>query len=390
MFKNLVKRLFNSTKKVDKNEGYFYYENSKNDVVKRAEQPTTRLAQTQTQSQTERLNAAGNVNPNQPVHFPTAEEAHQKQFYDFLFGETQTNQQYDEISLFVSEQIEKLLNNPKSILQSLPVLPLSLSQILEQLNDDEFDTDLLLELIQQEAVIAGKVIELANSAFYNRTNKEIKDLKTAFMLLGANGLMEGVINGFVSKLAPQTPIYFKQYGSKIWQHSLSTGVIAKSLINQSAHKSDSAQGYLIGLICNLGDMVIYQLLIDSFSFVHPDCQPNSYAFKDLMYKNSKKITYHIAKHWNFPNSILNALAIQTKLVRSSMLSANFGKHAIPCYVYEANILSELEMMFDNKIIDHNELRKIQEKLLFSIEANVYIDKLLERDDNHEPAVNSSF
>ena len=71
-------------------------------------------------------------------------------------------------------------------------------------------------------------------------------------------------------------------------------------------------------------MVIYQLLMDAFAYVHPDCQPNSYAFKELMQQKSKKLTYHIAKHWSFPQSILEALNVQVKITNSAMLSAAFS------------------------------------------------------------------
>ncbi|MBU2881797.1 HDOD domain-containing protein [Psychrosphaera sp. B3R10] len=361
MFKKLVKLLFSNSKKKVIENNYFYFEDQNS---KTNENSTS-------QSAAQPLPVA-----TKPIEVKSVEELHQKAFYDYLFGQTSHVEQHDEMSLYISQQVEKLLRSPQSILKNLPILPLSLSTILEQLNNDDFDTEKLIGLIQQEAIIAAKVIELANSSFYNRSNKEIKDLKTAFMLLGANGLMEGVINGFVSKLAPQSPIYFKQYGAKIWQHSLSTGVIAKALLNKSQYKSESAQGYLIGLICNLGDMIIYQLLIESFSFVHPDCQPNSYAFKDLMYKNSKKITYHIAKHWNFPASILDVLAVQTKLTKSAMLSVLFAKRPIACYVYEANILSELELMFEHNEIDENELLTAKNQLVFSAESHQYIDNLL--------------
>ena len=109
------------------------------------------------------------------------------------------------------------------------------------------------------------------------------------MILGTNGLIEGVINGFIGSFTPESRVYFQQYGVKIWQHCLSTGVIAKKLINSSPHKRDAAQGYLIGLICNLGDMIIYQLLTEAFAFIHPDSQPNSFAFKELMYKRINEL-----------------------------------------------------------------------------------------------------
>jgi hypothetical protein len=128
-------------------------------------------------------------------------------------------------------------------------------------------------------------------------------------------------------------------------------------------------------------MVIYQLLIEAFAFVHPDSQPNSFAFKDLMFKNSKKITFHIAKHWNFPSSILDALALQVKLTKSSMLSPLFTKRPIACYIYEANIISELEMMFEQNGIDENFLIEAKDFLVFSNEAKQYMDKLLSKDVN---------
>jgi len=356
MFRALARFLFSPLKKTDPN--YFFFEDSRKSVQEMQET----VAEIQTTSTSSIIE--------------TIEKKYQRTFYDFLFGQSPPTQQHDELSSYISLKVEKLLKNPQKILEALPILPVSLTKVLEQLNDKEFDAEVLVNLIQQEPTIAAKVIELANSAYYNRSNKEITDLKSAFMLLGTNGLMEGVINGFVSKLKPHSQIYFQQYGSKIWKHSQTSGIIAKILIAKSQYGKDSAQGYLIGLICNLGDMIIYQLLIDAFSYVHPDCQPNSYAFKELMQKNSKKLTYHIAKHWNFPSSILDALAVQTKLTKSSMLGPVFNKRPIACYVYEANIISQLALRLEYKDIDEDEINETRDFLLYSEEAKAHIDKLL--------------
>lgn len=355
MFRALAKLLFSSLNKTNPN--YLYFEDNKKSVQEMQEA------------------VAKPENTPTPNIIETIEEKNQRAFYDFLFGQSPPTQQHDELSSYVSLKVEKLLKSPQKILEALPVLPVSLTKVLEQLNNKDFDTEVLITLIQQEPTIAAKVIELANSVYYNRNQKEITDLKSAFMLLGTNGLMEGVINGFVSKLKPHSQIYFQQYGSKIWKHSQASGIIAKILIAKSQHKTDSAQGYLIGLICNLGDMIIYQLLIDAFSFVHPDCQPNSYAFKELMQKNSKKLTYHIAKHWNFPSSILDALAVQAKLTKSSMLAPVFTKRPMACYVYEANIISQLTLRFEYKDIDNDELNEAKNVLLYSEEAKAHIEKL---------------
>ncbi len=361
MFKAMLKLLFPSIKN-NKKPNYFYYEKDKN---------------TDEEMQQQALEKVQRADPAKLLRLASVEETHCQEFYDFLFGQSPVTTQRDELSHYVAEKIEAVLRKPKTIIEAMPVLPASLSKVIDQLSDNNFDTQELLNLIQQEPSIAAKVIELANSSFYNRTDKEIADLKSAFMLLGSNGLIEGVINGFVNKLTPQAQIYFKQYGNKIWHHSHSTGVISKELINNSLYKEEAAQGYLIGLICNLGDMIIFQLLMEAFSFIHPDCQPNSYAFKELMQQKSKKLTYHIAKHWQFPQSILDALALQVKVANASMLAAVFSKRPIACFVYEANIISELIMMLEHNDKTEGEIKESVEILLYSNEAKQYIERLLE-------------
>ncbi|GAA6173473.1 hypothetical protein NBRC116592_31430 [Colwellia sp. KU-HH00111] len=358
MFKSLIKKLFSKSTKHQPN--YFYFEDERN---ANQDCQDENIAKTQYTTASEKL------------QLTSSEEIHQQAFYDFLFGCASTNEQQDELSGYVSKQIEQCILQPKLILESLPLLPVSLTTIIEQLNDNEFDTDVLISLIQKEPLIAVKVIELANSSYYNKSHKEITNLKSAFLLLGSNGLIEGIINGFIAKLTPQSPIYFKQYGNKIWQHCFTTGMIAKQLINNSPHKQESAQGYLIGLLCNMGDMIIYQLLIEAFNYVHPDCQPSSKAFKALLSKNSKRMTYHIAKYWNLPPSILDALALQAQLTHSTMLPAIHSKRPIACYVYEANIISELELRFEHQEISSETLDEVKSSMVFSDEAKRYLENL---------------
>ena len=192
-------------------------------------------------------------------------------------------------------------------------------------------------LLQQEPVIAAKVIQLANSPFYNRSGKEITELKAAFMQLGVDGLSEGVINGFISRLIPQSDIYFRFYGQKMWRHSLYTGEIARQL--ELVHNKEFAsQAYLTGLLANLGDIIIYQLMTEAFTKVHPDAKPGSGLFIQLLRQHGKNLTYFIAKHWQFPKPILDVLAMQAKLRSSSLLAACQQQNAIACYVYEARLI----------------------------------------------------
>ena len=368
MLKKLISKIFK--KKATNSTNLYYFED-----LRKSEAPKEKVSPDIQQS-----NSADNHINNQPLKYFSFEEEYHQAFYDYLFGmpNSFTSSHNDELSEFISDKVESLLQNPKLILDALPILPMSLTKIIEQLNNDDFDADKLISLIQQEPAIAAKVLELANSTFYNRNGKEVIDLKSAFMVLGAQGLSEGVINGFVNKLVPQSSIYFRQYGQKIWQHSLSTGVNAKTLVSKSNIKNDAAQAYFIGLISNLGDVIIYQLMIDAFDVVHPDCQPNSTLFKSVMAKNSKKLTYFIAKHWNFPSSILEVLALQTKVKRAALLPALHQKLPIACYVYEAKLISELQLRMTKETLADDYIDEIKTSLLFTDEATDYLNLVISK------------
>lgn len=208
MFKKLFSKLF---KKTESNKANLYYfEESRKALTPKDESHYQQP-----------------IASHKAVTFRSFEDQYQQAFYDYLLGPSDNlgTASSDELTTFISEKIQSLLNSPKLILDALPVLPLSLTKIIEQLNNQDFETDTLIQLIQQEPAIAAKVIELANSAYYNRHNKEITDLKSAFTVLGVKGLLEGVINGFVNKLVPQSNIYFRQYGQKIWPKNMAAQFI---------------------------------------------------------------------------------------------------------------------------------------------------------------------
>ncbi|MGB0834832.1 MAG: HDOD domain-containing protein [Psychrobium sp.] len=305
----------------------------------------------------------------------TPEQHYRDEFYDVLFGKVSQNNQQDDLSLQIAVKVEQVLKKPEFILDSLPVLPASLTTIVEHLGKDEFDADVVVELLKNEPMIAAKVIKLANSSYYNRSNKEVTDIKSAFMQLGAYGLSKGVIDGFMSQLVPQTDLYFQHYGQQIWQHSLTSGAVARELINHSHCSEQSQQAYLIGLISNLGDIVIYQMMVEAFKHAHPDCLPDSQLFRQILSRHSKRITHAIAKHWQLPASILRPLELQTKLHSADKLPLVSRKYPVSCFIFEARIISKLSLRLEANVEDAEELKAKALNLVNSSQAKDYIHEM---------------
>jgi hypothetical protein len=126
----------------------------------------------------------------------------------------------------------------------------------------------------------------------------------------------------------------------------------------------------------LGEIIIYQLMLEAFTIVHPDHQPNSQLFKNLMSENANRLTYFMAKYWQFPPLILETLALQTKIDRASQLPGLFERQPIACYIYEAKIISQLELRIQVNDISQSEIENVSARLIYSKEAKQYLDKLM--------------
>ena len=364
MFRKLIKSAFPALAKSNKKPNYEVFAQSK---------------------------ASANVDSNsftQTQQSPSSYEAPPSRFEldqaftNYLFNADVTGNQEDEISKFVKQQIEKIITTQaKAIIHELPVMPATISELANQLSSDDFDTDYLLKIIAAEPTIAADIIKLANTTKYKRGSKDITDLKTAFVNVGSSGLLEGAIYGYLNGYKPVVGVYFKQFGGRIWQHSQNTADFTQEIIKRKFPEL-AASAYFVGLIRNLGEMVLFQLMVEAFSWVDPDCKPNALVLKQIIDKYALRLTYIIAKTWQLPESVLLPLAIQIKATNSTQLLSVKDKHPVAVANYDASKLSQLIMLRQSQRIDdellEQEINKLTDAAAISkmAEKHLAIDRLI--------------
>lgn len=329
MFKKLVKSVFSSTDK-GFTPDYESFERSRQTA--NSQQETGATVQLQTQ-------AVPKAGP----------------FYDYLFGDSNKTAKHDPLSIFVSNKINQLIANPELLLADLPVMPASVAKVISLLENDGFDLPEMLKVIEQEPVVAADVIKLANSAKYKRGDKQITDLHRAFMCMGADGLQNGVLQSYIKKFSASSNLYFKQFGEKIWAHSFNSAQYSQKLAEHYLSSDEANTVYLVGLVRNIGAMIIFQLMLEAFKHVDPDARPNSANFKWLMADQSLNLTIAVAKHWNLPARIIDMLAVQTKDAKDQVPGA--------LSVFEANIISEVKSLLDGRRITSETYQKYLEAKL---------------------------
>ncbi|OEE87331.1 HDOD domain-containing protein [Vibrio crassostreae] len=282
---------------------------------------------------------------------------HDGEFLDYLFGESCLRTESDPFSDFVACQIERLIRSPKALLNELPVMPASVTTLMGELQGDEFDVEALLRVIEREPSMAADVIKLANSAYYKRSEKQVTDLKTAFLNMGSQGLVEGVVNSYMKNFTPGNNIYWRHFGEKIWNHSIQAASFSKELMKESPSQEDQASAYFIGLIRNLGKMIIFQMMVEAFKHVDPSVPPNSFALKRLINSYSIRLTYTIAKFWELPESVLTAIGYQE--------SSRYECTPLGQAVFEANYLSELCYLLEEQTIEVEQFKRRCKETLMS-------------------------
>ncbi|PMK92460.1 HDOD domain-containing protein [Vibrio lentus] len=292
---------------------------------------------------------------------------HDGEFLDYLFGESRLRTESDPFSDFVACQIERLIRSPKALLNELPVMPASVTTLMAELQSDEFDVDALLKVIEREPSMAADVIKLANSAFYKRGEKQVTDLKTAFLNMGSQGLVEGVVNSYMKNFTPGNNIYWRHFGEKIWNHSVQTASFTKELMKDSSSQEDQAAAYFVGLIRNLGKM-----MVEAFKHVDPSVPPNSLALKRLMNSYSIRLTYTIAKFWELPESVLTAIGYQE--------SSRYECTPLGQAVFEANYLSELQYLLEVKMITAENFETRCQQTIATPAANLVANRLLKESE----------
>lgn len=136
----------------------------------------------------------------------------------------------------------------------LPSLPNVLVEMLSACEKNQASFQELSQIISRDTVIAGRVIFLANSSFYNPGTK-ITTLERALFLLGTDTLKSIVITASIQQFFSAFKSAHSDFLIAFWQRSLSCALLAKSLAILTSYPNPD-EVYLTGLLHNIGELVL--------------------------------------------------------------------------------------------------------------------------------------
>jgi len=146
----------------------------------------------------------------------------------------------------------------------LPVFPMILKELEELLSNENVTSHQVADLINTDPVIAGRVLNLANSAYYASGRKNVTDMNLAVGRLGFRLIKTLVYSAVVPDLFRK---FVRLDHKKFWKHSLTVAMLARYLIisdkNEKMTMEEAELAYMSGLMHDIG-ILVYIFIIQGY------------------------------------------------------------------------------------------------------------------------------
>ena len=141
-----------------------------------------------------------------------------------------------------------------TVIHRLPSLPQVLLHIIDAIHSDQADFQRIADIIRQDAAVTVRLLEIANSSFYGRS-QSCTTIERALLFLGTETVKTIVIttatNQFFNQFQPADPVFLQ----KFWRRSLISANFAQVLATLTSYSSPD-EAYLCGLLTDVGQLIL--------------------------------------------------------------------------------------------------------------------------------------
>jgi HD-like signal output (HDOD) protein len=229
----------------------------------------------------------------------------------------------------VLETLAGILSSQQSGAALVRRMPGLIPQLLQSLRSESFSGSALSRTISSDVVLVAAVIRLANSC-YQGTGATVTSVEQAVILIGQEGLRQLITTvAFRPIIDVHSGFYVRRLAPILWEHSERCAMAARTMA--PALGIEPFDAFLAALLQNVGLTVALRSM-DQATKGEP--QLGSGVFWAQLGRDTRRLSVNIAREWNFPDSVVQALdeqggmrkgAVMSPLGRLLMLTDYLGK-----------------------------------------------------------------
>jgi HD-like signal output (HDOD) protein len=205
----------------------------------------------------------------------------------------------------VLETLAGILSSQQSGAALVRRMPGLIPQLLQSLRSETFSGSALSRTISSDVVLVAAVIRLANGC-YQGTGTAVTSVEQAVILIGQEGLRQLITTvAFRPIVDVHSGFYVRRLAPILWEHSERCAIAARAMAGQLGIEPFDA--FLAALLQNVGLTVALRTM-DQCTGGEP--QLGSGVFWAQLARDTRLLGCSIAREWNFPDSVVQALAEQ--------------------------------------------------------------------------------
>ena len=145
--------------------------------------------------------------------------------------------------------------NALKVSGNLPSMPQVLVQLIDSCHDPECQLQALARIVDKDAAIGAKILQLANSAFIG-ARRTIVNLEQAIVYLGADTIRNLAISISVQQIFRRVETNGLLSIDRYWHHSYLSALLARNIATTVGH-ADPSEAYLAGLLHDIGKLLLW-------------------------------------------------------------------------------------------------------------------------------------
>lgn len=153
------------------------------------------------------------------------------------------------------------------------------------------DVSSLASMISRDAVLAARVLRVANSAGYVSRGGAVVDINDAVKRIGLSTVRNIAASVGIYDSMPSSAAGAEREFMRCWQHSLAVANLCEQLTAQSQTPDESGVAYLIGLCHDLAEVLLRGHFQSEYAQVL-ECERRTGASRDLLERQMLGVTHH--------------------------------------------------------------------------------------------------
>jgi HD-like signal output (HDOD) protein len=203
----------------------------------------------------------------------------------------------------ILDDIRSLSDSPGEAADLVPRVPEVIPQLLRSLDGEDSSPAELSRQVSQDVVLTAEVLREANSAYY-RPIDPVQSVEAAIVMLGQNGLRMLLARlAFRPIIQMQPGGFARRVAPHLWSQSEKCALAASLLA--PGLTAGVFESYLAGLMQNVGLVVAFRL---ADRLCKDGKVPRSDEFGVKLLAASRHLSAGIARHWDFPQDVAEAIA----------------------------------------------------------------------------------